>query len=99
MYERISIVLTWGVVASFSVYPTPVWNHASECRHVVIRTLPLRNVFFGKAIFTWHPDLLEWVLGEFARVRRCFVLHRVFVGEGRGRVGNTGLFPVMLLWR
>lgn len=71
----------------------------ANCRHVVLRTLSLRNVFFRKAIFTRHPDLLEWVLGEFPRIWRCFVLHSVLRWGGGGRGGNTGPFPVMLLWR
>lgn len=70
-----------------------------KCRHVVIPTLPLRNVLFWKAIFTRHPDLLKRVLGEFARIRLRFVLHRVFAGEGSGRDRNTGSFPVVLPWR
>lgn len=88
----------WLRAASFelSVYSTTFKRHASKCRHVVIRTLPLRNVLFWKAIFTRHPDLLEWVLGEFARVRLRVVLHRVFAGEGSGRDRNTGSFPVVL---
>lgn len=72
--------------------------NANGLRHVVIRTFPLGNVFFRKAIFTRHPDLLQRVLGEFARVWRCFLLHRVFVWSGGSRERNTGLFPVMLLW-
>lgn len=77
--------------------PTPAGRHASQCRHVVIRTLSLRNVFFWKAIFTRHPDLLERVLRQFSRVRRRLVFHRAFAGGGSGRGGITGPFPVMLL--
>lgn len=88
----------WLRTASFelSVYSTTVIHYASKRRHVVIRTLSLRYVLFWKAIFTWHPDLLEWVLGEFARIRLRFVFHRVFAGEGSGRDRNTGSFPVVL---
>lgn len=66
-------------VTQYATGDTAVRANANNCRHVVIRTLSLRNVFFGKAIFTRHPDLLQGVLGEFPRNGRRFVLHSVLL--------------------
>lgn len=56
----VALLYTTGEIA--------VQRHANKCRHVVIRTLSLRNVFLGKAIFTRHPYFLERVLGELTRI-------------------------------
>lgn len=81
------------------IWPQTLYIQANCCRHV-IRTLPLTNVFFRKAVFIRHPNLLQGVLRELPRICRCFVLHSVLRWGGgcRGGSRNTGLLPVMLLW-
>lgn len=53
-------------------------------------------MLFGKAVFTRHPDLLERVLGELARIRRRVVLHGVSAREPepeQRRTHATSFFP------